>query len=267
MTAENTRILVLGGTGVAGGSAISAVRRHYGDSADVTALWFGPREEELSIDGADKVIFGDITADETYLKIADAAGRNFTYAFFATARGNVGFPITNSTPEQIADACRFSFDPLLSLEKLFSVDVIVGYSTFYTLEHQKVNYGAMGYAKEKIERWVGESGRSRHVCIRSGAFRSDSSRAIRLMLQKNAKELASSGVPLLEKYFRGRKPSEAVALLVESIYREEKERYGDSGTTADDLLEAHLALLRHGDARFVNVCGRRIWLSEDPQLL
>lgn len=58
-------ILVVGGTGVAGGAAITAVRKTFGAAAGVTALWYARKEEEISIEGADHTIFGDVTEEET----------------------------------------------------------------------------------------------------------------------------------------------------------------------------------------------------------
>jgi hypothetical protein len=264
---QSPSVLVVGGTGVAGGAAITAVRETFGDDAGVTALWYARKEEKISIEGADHTIFGDVTEEETCRRIALQAGENFDYLFFATARGEVGFPVENSTAEQIAEACRLSFDPLPFLEKRFTVGTLVAYSTFYSLDHQMANYGAMGYAKEKVELWTVRSGPSRHACVRAGAFESQSSRAIMLMLRKRARDLASSGHPLLSKYFSGRKPSEAARLLAAGTAAEEREIYGDSGTTAADLVQAHLHLLTHPEAIFVNVCGSRIWDSAEPQRL
>jgi hypothetical protein len=260
-------VLVVGGTGVAGGAAIAAVREAFGDAAGVTALWYGPKEEDIAIKGADHTIFGDVTGEETCRRIADRAGEDFDYLFFATARGEVGFPVGNSTAEQIAEACRLSFDPLPFLEERFNVGTLVAYSTFYSLNHQMANYGAMGYAKERVELWTIGAGRSRHVCLRAGAFESQSSRAIMLMLRKNARNLSTSEHPLISKYFSGRKPSEAARLLAAGTAEEERKMYGDSGTTAADLVQAHLYLLAHPDALFVNVCGSRIWVSSEVQRL
>lgn len=261
------KFLIIGGTGVAGSAAIRAIRDHFGKAAAVTALWYGRKREDLSIEGADNSIFGDITDPDTLSQVGKEAGKQFHFAFFATALGDVGFPIKEATPRQISDACSVSFDPLLRLEEEFSIGTIVAYSTFYNLKHQMVNYGAMGHAKERIEKWVLEPGRSRHVCIRAGAFESASSKAIKLLLRRRAKELENSGDPVLEGFFRGRKPSEAVALLEKAVYEEERSSFGDTFTKQSDLEKAHLYLFNSPDARFVNVCGKRIWLSEEPQLL
>lgn len=271
------KFLVIGGTGVAGSAAIEAVRRHFAADSDITALWYAKQRADMQINGANRAVFGDITDDASLEAIADAAGESFDYVFFATAIGDVGFPIAAATPEQIAAACRVSFDPMVRLEQRFSVGTIVGYSTFYNLEHQRINYGAMGHAKERLERWVMELGngstndsagsRQRRACIRAGAFESASSKAIKLMLQRRAKDLAASGDPILESFFNGRKPSEAVLMLESAIYDEERRVCGDTGTTRDNLVDAHVELFRNPDARFVNVCGRRIWLSDEPQLI
>ena len=48
---------------------------------------------------------------------------------------------------------------------------------------------------------------------------------------------------------------------------EEKEIYGDSRTNAESLFQSHLKLFESKNPLFVNVCGNKIWLSEEPQLL
>ena len=74
---------------------------------------------------------------------------------------------------------------------IISADVSRGdaadYSTFYVIRHQLATYGAMGYSKEAIEKWTVESGKSHHSCIRAGLFESQSSRGIKLLLRKSAK--------------------------------------------------------------------------------
>ena len=84
---------------------------------------------------------------------------------------------------------------------------------------------------------------------------------------RNRRHLSSSSDPLLKGYFSGRKPSEAAALYEEGLMREEMSHCGGSGTTSEDLRRAHRELLRRPEAPFVNVCGKRIWFSEEPQRL
>ncbi len=48
---------------------------------------------------------------------------------------------------------------------------------------------------------------------------------------------------------------------------EERELFGDSPTKPDNLLQAHLDLFKAENPVIVNVCGSKIWMTEEPQLL
>ncbi len=263
------RFLVIGATGVAGGAAIQAVRERY-PAAHVTALWYGRKPDEVTaIDGADTVLFGDIGDPATDDAIERASGREFTGLFYATAMGEVGFPAFLATPEQIAASNRLSFDPLPRLEGRFDLGFILAYSTFFNLEHQKITYGAMAHSKAAIEQWVAEPGResagTRRVCIRAGAFVSASSMAIKLLVRRKAAQLAAVDNQILREAFVGTKPSEAVDRLEEAVFTEELERFGDTRTDQNGLVAAHLESFDHPEARFVCVCGKRVWLEDEAQ--
>jgi hypothetical protein len=271
------RFLVIGATGVAGGAAIQAVRERF-PGAHVTALWYGRKPDEVTaIDGADTVLFGDIGDPATDEAVAAASGDRFTGLFYATAMGEVGFPAFLATPEQIAASNRLSFDPLPRLEERFDLGFILAYSTFFNLEHQKITYGAMAHSKAAIEQWVAQDGRSagrnadgtasgtRRVCIRAGAFTSASSMAIKLLVRRKAAQLAAVDNQILREAFVGTKPSEAVDRLEEAVFEEELERFGDTRTDQTGLVAAHLAAFDHPEARFVCVCGKRVWLEDGPQ--
>lgn len=259
------RFLVIGGTGVAGTAAIRAVRQRFGEAAHVTAVWYGRRPEEIAIDGADTVLYGDATAPETWDRVAAASGEAYAGLFYATAMGEVGFPARMATPEQIAASNALSFDPMPRLEERFDLGFILGYSTFFNLAHQQVTYGAMAHSKAAIEQWVAQPGPSRRVCIRAGAFASGSSHAIKLLVRRNAAKLAEIDDPILREYFVGTKPSEAVDRLQEAVFAEERERFGDTHTDETGLVAAHLKVFEEPAARFVCVCGKRVWLDDAPQ--
>jgi hypothetical protein len=258
-------ILVIGGTGVAGTAAIRASREHFGREARVTAVWYGRKEEPIAIDGADTVLFGDVTDAAMLEKIRSATGDVIDYLFFATAKGDVGYPILESTTQQIANASLLSFDPLVTFERSFRCGLLVAYSTFYRLKIQEATYGSMGHIKARIEKWVTES--AKHACIRAGAFESESSRAIGLLLRKIVRERPEAMPPEVRGYFDGRTTQEGLEALKDATRREEREVLGDAGTGPEGLLEAHRVLLETAAPRFVNVCGRKVWLSEDPQPL
>ena len=257
------QFLVIGATGVMGTAAIRAVREIHGDDAHVIGVWYGREDNAPEVPGVDRLLFADIGADDAIEVLADRAGERFDWCFFATALGDVGFPVGEATPEQVATSNHLSFDPLPRLEAGLEIGTLVGYSTFYDLAHQKITYGAMGHSKHAIERWTLESGRSRHLCLRAGAFRSASSQGIKLLVRRNAKALAQSSDPLLRSFFADIKPSEAVERLQQAVFDEERATLGDTGTDLEALVAAHKVLLDGPDAPFVNVAGQRVWTSGD----
>ena len=98
--------LVIGATGVMGTAAIRAVREAHGDDADVTGVWYGRESVAPAVDGVDRLLRIDIGDDDAIGRIADAAGIRFDWCFYATALGDVGFPISDATAEQIAHSNR-----------------------------------------------------------------------------------------------------------------------------------------------------------------
>ena len=260
--------LVIGATGVAGTAAIEAFRQTHPQS-HISAMWFGKPDPELQVSGADLTLFGDITDPSTIDALVSQRGDTFDWVFYATALGDVGFPIEDATAEQIAHSNRLSFDPMPMLVERLNIANIVGYSTFYTLPHQRVTYGAMGYSKECIEKWVVATaeGTTQRWAIRAGAFKSASSQGIKLLVRRRAKELAASDNPLLSELFKDRKSSEAIELLMENVHKEEQQELGDTGTDGESLRLAHLQLLEGPEAPIVNVAGKKIWVSNEPLLI
>ena len=258
--------LVIGGSGVMGTAAIQAVREVFGEEANVVANWYGREDTGLKIEHANHTLFGDVT-DPKCLEAIRSQATDYDYMFYATALGDVGIPIKNATPEQIAQSNRLSFDPIPMLEEALNIGTIVAYSTFYVTRHQLGSYGAMGYSKEAIEKWTLEKGKSRHACIRAGLFESQSSRGIKLLLRKSAKHLENIVDPLIRSYFENVSTKEGIDRYLEGIMNEERELFGDSPTQAENLYQAHLELFKADNPKFVNVCGKKIWLTEDPQLI
>ncbi|MFQ5482716.1 MAG: hypothetical protein ACE5ER_08150 [Nitrospinaceae bacterium] len=259
--------VIIGGTGVMGTAAIQGLREHFKSEARVVANWFGKENPGFEVDQADVTVFGDVSTTECLDRIKAAAGGPIDYLFYATALGAVGFPIKEANPEQIAQSNHLSFDPMKTMEAHLDVDTIVGYSTFYLTRHQLGSYGAMGYSKEAIEKWTVAPGKSKHVCIRAGLFESPSSRGIKLLLRKTAKDLNNLTDPLVRSYFENVPSSEGVENFLAGIIDEERQLYGDSPTLAENLKQAHVELFRSADPVFVNVCGKKIWHSKDPQLI
>ncbi|HAK38147.1 MAG: hypothetical protein QGG38_04265 [Nitrospinaceae bacterium] len=259
--------LVIGGTGVMGTSAIQAVHEHFGKDVVIVANWYGKEIPDFKIEGADHTIFGDINDPACREQIKSHNDGKFDYLFYATALGEVGIPIKDATQEDIARSNKLSFDPIPQLENELDVGTTVAYSTFYNIRHQLSTYGAMGHSKEAIEKWTLESGPSKHACIRAGLFESPSSRGIKLLLRKTAKNPENLKDPLLRSYFENNKSSEGIKKFEEGIFSEEKEAYGDCRTKQEDLHQAHLELFKADNPAFINVCGNKIWASREPLLL
>ena len=260
--------LIFGGTGVMGTSAIKAIREHFDQKSVIIANWFGKETDEFQIEGADHTIFGDINNPSCRNEIKSFNNSKFDYMFYATALGDVGIPIKDATQEQIDRSNKLSFDPILQLENELDIGTIVAYSTFYTIRHQLSTYGAMGHSKENIEKWtVAKDGASNHACIRAGLFESASSRGIKLLLRKTSKNINNLKDPLLRSYFENTPSSIGIKKFEEGIFAEEKEMYGDCRTNKEDLLKAHLNLFKSDNPNFINVCGKKIWPSNEPLLL
>ncbi len=259
--------LVVGGTGVMGTAAIQGVREVFGSDAVIVANWFGKEDTGVPVEGADHTIFGDINDAECLGKLKNFNGGKYEYMFYATALGDVGFPINDSTPAQIERSNALSFDPILKLEASMDIGTITTYSTFYLLKHQVCTYGAMGHSKEALEKWTLESGKSKRACIRAGLFESPSSRGIKLLLRKSAKNLDSIRDPLLRSYFENVKTSEGIENFTQGIIQEERDAFGDSPTRSENLYQAHLKLFDAETPVFINVSGTKIWLSKEAQTL
>ncbi len=259
--------LVIGGTGVMGTSAIQAVREHFGNDVIIVANWYGKEIPGLKIEGADHTLFGDINDPACREQIKSHNSGKYDYLFYATALGEVGIPIKDASQEDIERSNRLSFDPIPQLDEELDIGTIVTYSTFYTIRHQLSTYGAMGHSKEAIEKWTLESGPSKRVCIRAGLFESPSSRGIKLLLRKTAKNPENLKDPLLRSYFENNKSSEGIKKFEDGIFSEEQEAYGDCRTKQENLYQAHLELFKAENPVFINVCGKRIWMSEEPLLL
>lgn len=259
--------LVIGGTGVMGTAAIQAVRQTYGKDAKIVANWYGKETSGFEVENSDHTVFGDITDPACIDQIKSFNSGKYKFLFYATALGEVGTPIKDATTELIKKSNRLSFDPILTLEETLEIETIVAYSTFYTIRHQLCSYGAMGHSKEAIEKWTVNQGKSQHSCIRAGLFQSPSSRGIKLLLRKTAKNPENIKDPLLRSYFENVPSSKGIKRFEDGIFNEEKEEYGDSRTTQDDLYRAHIELFKTTDPVFVNVCGKKIWHSEKPLLL
>lgn len=92
---------------------------------------------------------------------------------YATALGEVGFPASKATPEEIANAKKVSLNPLIALNEHFHPDMFVGFTAFtdgFTGYFDV--YGAMEGAKQALEFYCNSSDNG--ILVRAGHVRSPS---------------------------------------------------------------------------------------------
>lgn len=158
---KQNQYLVIGGSGEAGQSAITCLKEK-----DPTAYIITSTTTNEPVSNADLTLFSKkaepgladkILAD---LKIHNISP-NFKAIIYTPALGEVGFPIAESTPEQIKDTMAICLDPLLELEQTLKPELTVAYSAFYWLSHTLSFYGSMGVAKYKADLWALENPQKR----------------------------------------------------------------------------------------------------------
>ena len=88
---------------------------------------------------------------------------------------NLGFPGKEATLEQIEEANIVSFNPILELDKSFTIDNVIAYSAFTDMFHNTVFdvYGAMEGSKNQLEKYFAENG-DKFKLVKGGAFFSPS---------------------------------------------------------------------------------------------
>jgi hypothetical protein len=201
--------LIFGGSGAAGQSAISALRQRY--NKDIF-IW-GTTSKEIPVVGVDQTILGcDVTKEDFEDKIMSQLNQQIDYFIFTPARGNLGFPVAETTEDDLKDALKFSFNPMVSLERAISPVLTISYSAYYYLPHLLDFYGSMGFVKLKQEIWTLENPQKRKI-IRAGSFYSQSVRGISLLLQRLAKQGKSESLAeMLKEQKQGGKKFDAFFL-------------------------------------------------------
>ncbi|XDD46079.1 hypothetical protein AB3N60_15385 [Leptospira sp. WS39.C2] len=179
--------LIIGGSGEAGQSAITAIR-----ATDPNAFIISSTTTNEPVSNSDLTLFGkraESGLTNSILEDFERLGRpkQIRALIYTPALGEVGFPIEESTNAQIKDTLGICLDPMVSLEKEFGPELTVAYSAFYWLSHTLAFYGSMGIAKYKADLWVFENPTKRRI-VRAGTFFSKSVRGISIVLQRTMKK-------------------------------------------------------------------------------
>ncbi|PJZ84609.1 hypothetical protein [Leptospira harrisiae] len=184
---RQNQYLVIGGSGEAGQSAITCLKEK-----DPSAFIITSTTTNEPVSNADLTFFGKTATQGISQKIAEDLQTqnivpNFKAIIYTPALGEVGFPIIESTPNQIKETLGICYDPLLELEQIFQPELTVAYSAFYWLSHTLSFYGSMGIAKYKADLWALENPQKRKI-VRAGTFFSKSVRGISIVLQRTMKK-------------------------------------------------------------------------------
>lgn len=249
------KILIVGGSGVAGQCAISAVKQF-----DNAAQIWATSSKDGEVPGATKTIPGiDLNQTDAIAKLKTFPEK-LDYLFYTPAFGSIGTPVADATRDEVKQANKFCLDPMIELTEALRPKMTVAYTAYYFKPHLLAFYGALAYVKYVTEKLAVENPQQ-YKCLRIGSFASKATRGIGLLLQRMAKVDAPHLEPLMEAYKKsGMKFSD---FFFSYIAGEEKKNIaGDRPyrqTTTEDIIAGHLHLLRGETAPIINVLGDQIW--------
>lgn len=174
--------LIIGASGAAGQSTITAIR-DYDSESNILATTSGADP----VTGADQTLTKiDMREPADALKkVTDAVAPDSLRALFYTpAGGPVGYPVKEATPADIQAANAFCVDPIVAFAERLRPELAIGYSAFYWLPHLLLGYGSMAYAKLAQER-LAIAEPLRYKMLRLGTFQSKSMRGAFLLSQRS----------------------------------------------------------------------------------
>ncbi|TGL57765.1 hypothetical protein [Leptospira jelokensis] len=262
--------LIIGGSGEAGQSAISAIR-----SVDPSAYLISTTTTKEPVSNSDLTLFGkraEPGLTEAVIDDINKAGKplEFQALIYTPALGEVGFPIEESTQAQIKETLGICLDPMLSLEERLQPKLTVAYSAFYWLSHTLAFYGSMGIAKYKADKWVLENPKNRRL-VRAGTFFSKSVRGISIVLQRTMKKTNHPDLLKLKNKFESSN-QKFIDFFLSYAWEHEKETFQNQfetpyrPTVRDDLTRG-LAKALQNDSPITTVLGDWTWEETKlPQL-
>ncbi|TGJ98268.1 SDR family NAD(P)-dependent oxidoreductase [Leptospira langatensis] len=271
--------LIVGGSGAAGQSAIEAFQ-DFGKESGKKWKIIATTSGEGEVAGADETIHSVKLEDpklaiENIQKALKTKGP-IDVLIYTPARGNLGYPVSETPDEDIVATAKFCLDPMLELEKALSPRITVGYSAYYYLPHLLTFYGSLAFIKKKMEEWALQRPDSRKI-IRAGTFFSQSVRGITLILQRLAKTSTNADLQKLmeEQKASGKKFGD---FFIDYIQDRENSSFKKNFpnvpyriTEPKDLKNALLKILKGEKAPIVSLVGDWVWtentLPEMPDYL
>jgi nucleoside-diphosphate-sugar epimerase len=251
-------VLIIGGSGVAGQCAMRAIRQFNPDAR----IW-ATSSRDGNVEGADVTLNGiDLNKVESVAQLKQFK-EPLDYLFYTPAFGSVGAPVAEAKREAVLQAMAFCLDPMVALTEALKPKMTVAYTAYYFKPHLLAFYGSLAYVKYATERLAVQHPHQ-YKTLRIGSFVSKATRGIGLLLQRMSKT-APHLKPLMDEYAKsGLKFSD---FFFKYIGEQEKQNIaGDRPyhmTTEDDIVEAHLHLLKGEEAPIINVLGSQIWTETE----
>ncbi|MBM9548638.1 hypothetical protein JWG40_16550 [Leptospira sp. 201903074] len=264
---RQNQYLVIGGSGEAGQSAILCLREK-----DPTAYIVTSTTTNEPVSNADLTLFNKTAepglADQILTDLKNhTISPSFKAIIYTPALGEVGFPIAETTSEQIKETLKICLDPILELEQTLKPELMVAYSAFYWLSHTLSFYGSMGVAKYKADLWALENPKTRRI-VRAGTFFSKSVRGISIILQRTMKKTTNPDLLTLKSRFEKSK-QKFMDFFLSYAWEHEKEAFPSQfdtpyrPTKREDLSRG-LTLALESKAPIVTVLGD--WSWEETEL-
>ena len=244
-------IVVIGASGVGGGSAVLANRLFWESRGEECFIVGTHHKPGRVVPGANATVPLDVTNPNWLSQLTlSNQGQNvvkmvYDYGFFCFARGEVGFPAEEATELQKENAFAMSVQPLLDMEASGLFKTLVAFSSFHELPICQLVYGSMVEAKMRLDEWAetstGEVGR---YVIKSGAFVSGSLRGVKIATARELQRRRSNLADKLVRAFGNPDLDRLENILKDRLLIEEFASFGNTKlTTGDDLVPAIQVIL------------------------
>lgn len=270
-TMSESLVLIVGGSGAAGQSAIQAFRENAKKTGKGWRV-LATTSTQNEVNGADRTIHSIQLEDPgesipSIRKALESENGSIDILIYTPARGNLGYPVAETPDADIKSGLHFCFDPMLELEKDLGPRLTIAYSAYYYLPHLLTFYGSLAFIKKKMEEWAIQKPEKRKI-IRAGTFFSQSVRGITIILQRLAKSSPHSD---LQKLLENQKTSgkKFQDFFMDYIQERESESFGKNFpsvpyrmTEQRDLTEALLKILEGEKAPIVSIVGAWTWTED-----
>lgn len=171
--------LIIGVNSEAGKTAMKAIRE-----TDPNAYIVGTTSKDGIIEACDATVpIADFTNDNfAGTIIAAVRGEEFENVVYCPAFGTVGVPVDLVSKEEIEEAKKYSYYPILRIREEINHNLLTCFSSLYWFPFCEVGYGAMYEAKKAIEDLAQKE--DNIAVARIGLYQSKSLQGISLLVRR-----------------------------------------------------------------------------------